>query len=685
MHARPPLIIYVLVALFSIPNCIFGQTFVDSSALLSGGAGQFFWGASAADVNNDGRVDIYYRGRLLIANEENSFVNERTAAGLFDNGGTFGAAFGDYDNDGYLDVFLENFQTESLLYQNNQDRTFTSVANQIGLSVAGFTQGAAWGDYNRDGRLDLYVNEDFGNNQLFENLDYDTFQEVTDSAGVVTNGNSYGTAWGDYNNDGFPDIFIATCNPSAANSIKHLLLNRGDGTFVDVNYDAGVADSLPSWGIVWLDYDNDYDLDIYITNIYEPPRSGANVLYRNEGDGTFTDVSVAARVAGDLSENSYGVAAADFDNDGWIDIYVANQNRRHRLYRNLGDGEFEDIAATANIFDEQGRALAVADYNNDGQMDVFTVGLSAYLLYNEGTANNWISIATRGLISNFYGVGTRVEVVTDTLRQIREIQAGDSFCSQNDLLRAHFGLGSATSVDSIIINWSAGVREVLTNVDVNQRITIVEGVGIRSLNDYVFLNLPQDGDTLNPLDATVDFAWDGPLQNSAGEAVSYSLSLSGGSIDTTFTNIADTAFSYDLALLEPENTYTWMLEATDGYTIRASRSVGSFYYPSGLTGIETGRETLPKEITLYQNYPNPFNPQTTIRYYLPSDSKISLKIYNSIGEVVVTLVDERQSAGWHQAVWQTSTAASESTASGIYFYQLQSGTMTLTEKMVLIR
>ena len=330
MSARVSRIAQIIVVLSCISHSAMAQTFADSSSLLPANASQFYWGASAADVNSDGRVDIYHRGRLLMATADNAFADERSAAGLLDNGGTFGAAFGDYDNDGYLDVLLENFQTASQVYRNNADRTFTSVGGQIGLSVEGFTQGAAWGDYNRDGRLDLYVNEDFGNNQLFENLDYESFRDVTDSSGVVTNGNSYGTAWGDYNNDGFPDIFIATCNASAANSIKHLLLNRGNGTFVDVNYDAGVADSLPSWGIVWLDYDNDYDLDIYITNIYEPPRSGANVLYRNNGDETFTDVSLAARVGGDLSENSYGVAAADFDNDGWIDLYVANQNRLHR-------------------------------------------------------------------------------------------------------------------------------------------------------------------------------------------------------------------------------------------------------------------------------------------------------------------------------------------------------------------
>jgi len=310
------------------------QTFTDASIQLSPRNNSFDWGCSVADFNNDGLPDIYHPGRLYI-NNGGSFTNIMNSTGINEGSSIFGAVFGDYDNDGYLDILFEDFSfsSNSRLFRNNGNRTFERVDQQIGLNVLGLTQGAGWSDFNRDGMLDLFVNEDTGDNQMFLNDGNGGFTEITTSSSAPTNGNSYGMSWGDYNNDGYPDVFIATCNGSPSNSIKHLLRNNGDNTFTDVNYQAGVADSLASWGISWLDYDNDGWLDIFIANTnHGGIQVGRNVLYKNNRDGTFTDMAATAGIQGNTSNSSYATAAADFDNDGWIDIYVGNSNTDHGLY-----------------------------------------------------------------------------------------------------------------------------------------------------------------------------------------------------------------------------------------------------------------------------------------------------------------------------------------------------------------
>ena len=557
------------------------QTFADSSSQLVPLNNTFVWGCSAADFNNDGLVDIYHEGRLYLNKGKAGFVDVLSQTGINEGSNVFGSVFGDYNNDGYLDVLFEDFGPPSKLYRNDIRRHFTHVNAQVGLNVIGLTQGAAWGDYNLDGALDLYSNEDTGDNQLFENVNRQNFNEVTVTSGVVTQGNSYGTAWGDYNNDGFPDIFIATCNSSPFNSIKHLLRNNGDGTFTDVNYAAGVADSLASWGIVWLDYDNDGDWDIYIANTNHPPRPGHNKLYRNNGDETFTDVALQAGVQGVSSESSFGASAADFDNDGWIDIYVANSNHQHRLYRNNGDGTFSDIAPTAGITENNHQAAAVADFNNDGWMDIFSAGgPQNRLMINRGGSGNWIKINARGTVSNYFGVGTRVEVYAGGQFQMREIRAGDSFCSQNELFIAHFGLGSAVAVDSILLKWPGGIVDKLENVEVNQHVTIVEAGGLLLPQRMFQLSFPENNRTVRML-SQVQFTWKSAGADIPGEAngeLSYDLHLWGSGLDTVISGLSGNYASVPAVLFNENQSYQWMIEARDGYSVTASREIFTFTY-----------------------------------------------------------------------------------------------------------
>jgi hypothetical protein len=516
------------------------------------------------------------KGRLYLNKGEAGFENILLTTGVIEGEGVFGAAFGDYDNDGYLDILFEDLSAPSRLYRNKRTGEFAQANQMANLTVRDLAQSAAWADFNLDGRLDLFVNNDAGQNQLFKNLDRRSFADISGIAGVEAAGNSYGMAWGDFNNDGYPDVFIAPCSGSPENSIKHLLLNNRNETFTDINVAAGVNDSLASWGIVWLDYDNDNDLDIYITNTYHTPRPGFNRLYRNDGNNKFTNVTDFAGVAGDSTDNSFGVAAADFDNDGWLDIYVANDVAPHRLYRNNGNGTFTDIALIAGITEDRHIAVAVADFNHDGWLDIFTAGAPQNrLMLNNGGASHWIAVKGRGTSANYHGVGARVEAHIGSLRQIREITAGEGFCSQSHDLTAHFGAGANTRIDSIIVRWPGGKVDKIANVNVDQYMTVVEGLGINNPPQTFHLLEPVDGQVLNNPSTAVQFVWQ-PATDLESDLLSYRLHLSGPSLDTTFTDIRQTSFIVGAGFFRQDQICRWMVDVTDGYSVTASTEVFQF-------------------------------------------------------------------------------------------------------------
>ncbi|HQV30591.1 MAG TPA: FG-GAP-like repeat-containing protein, partial [Calditrichia bacterium] len=557
------LLFFLLLATLCVP--MNAQTFTNASSRLSSAANGFEWGTSVADFNNDGWVDIYERGTLYI-NEQGLFFRDMFAeSGLDQGSSTFGAVFGDYNDDGYLDIFFENFGSPSRLFRNEGNRRFVFANSDANVNVSVLTQTCGWADFNRDGTLDLFIDEDRGNNILLKNTTGDRFENISATAGVPTNGNSYGMSWGDFNNDGLPDVFIATCPGGNEN---HLLVNNGNETFTNIAATAGVNDRSSSWGNIWLDYNNDGLLDVYIANTSSDP----NILYRNNGDGTFTDVSATAGVTGN---GGFGCAAADFDNDGWIDIYAATSSPQHSLYRNNGDGTFTDIAVNAGVFEDSHDAVGLADFNNDGWMDIFTAGSPQnVLLINDGGSNHWIGIRTRGVSSNYYGVSSRIEVYSNGARQIRDITAGSSFCSQSDQLRPIFGLGSATTVDSIIVRWSTGVVDVVRNIDADQYITIAEGVGFNQSPVAGAPLSPLSGDSLSG--ANLRFSWSGAV-NPEAEDLTYRIHLWGTGVDTLIQVINDTLLYLPGPALPGPGNYSWRLEVSDGYSLVSGFDIVDFY------------------------------------------------------------------------------------------------------------
>ena len=302
---------------------------VTNGAIVNDGGNSF--GCTWGDYDNDGYIDLF----VANVNSENNFLYHNNGDGTFekittgdmvsDNGWSFGCAWGDYDNDGYLDLFVANYQDQkNFLYHNSGDGTFVKINSGEIATDSGSSQGCAWADYDNDGYLDLFV-VNKGKNLLYHNNQNGTFTKITTGDIVEDNENSFGCSWGDYDNDGYLDLFVA--NWAGTNS---LYKNKGDGTFLKITSGEIVKDHSNSEGSSWGDYDNDGYLDIYVTN------DGDNSLYKNNGDGTFhkiQDINIVADGA-----NSNGATWIDFDNDGDLDLFIANGgNQSNLLYMNSGN------------------------------------------------------------------------------------------------------------------------------------------------------------------------------------------------------------------------------------------------------------------------------------------------------------------------------------------------------------
>jgi hypothetical protein len=447
-----------------------------------------------------------------------------------------GVALFDYDADGYLDIYFVNSltvdmvkaktKTRSALYHNNGDGTFTDVTDKAGVGDVGWGMGVAVGDYNNDGFADLYVTC-LGQNHLFKNNGNGTFTDVTDRAGVGDPRWSTGAAFVDYDKDGKLDLFVSNyvnfdinhlpefgqgrlcqykgvpvqCGPrglpGAGDALYH---NNGDGTFKEIGFTSGTAvndngSEQGSMGVTVGDYDHDGRFDLFVTNFADE----YNTLYHNDGHGSFTDVSYAAKLAAaSLPYVGWGTKFFDFDNDGWVDLFVANghvypqmQNYRQRslLYKNNRDGTFTEVAAQsgAPVTEQRvGRGVAFGDIDNDGDVDLVINDLDAppQLLRNDGgNTNNAVLIKTVGSKSNRDGIGARVKIVAGDLTQIDEVRSGGSYISQSDL-RLHFGLEKRPKIDLIEVRWPSGVIDKLTDAGVNKILTIKEGQGLSAQKDF---------------------------------------------------------------------------------------------------------------------------------------------------------------------------------------------------------
>jgi len=527
----------------TIPN-VWGGVDHKRSILEAKGSGLAFF-----DYDHDGWLDIYLTNgsrldakwpagqaptsRLYKNNRDGTFTDVTAKSGLGVTGWQTGVCVGDYDNDGWDDLFC-CFWGHNILFRNNGDGTFTDVTRKAGLyqDKVRWGAGCAFLDYDRDGHLDLFVCNyvaldpaklpapgdasycqwkgvpvlcgprglPAGTNILFHNNGDGTFTDVSEKSGILKPGPRYSiTAVSyDFDNDGWPDIYVANDSTAAT-----LYQNQKDGTFRDVAIESGAAlspDGKPQagMGVAVGDYNRDGNIDIVKTNF----AGDTDSLYANNGDGSFEDRTYIAGLGINTRLLGWGVGFFDMDNDGWLDIFVANGHvypevnsskteapyAEHKyLYRNLRNGRFEDVTdkagpgITANV---PARGCAFGDYDNDGVLDIAVNcvnSLPQLLRCTSEWKRSWIKIKTVGVKSNRTGIGARVKVVAQTdpkspkpLVQIDEVRSGGSYYSQNDL-RLHFGLDQAKSVDLIEIRWPSGEVNVLKNLQVNQLYTIQEG------------------------------------------------------------------------------------------------------------------------------------------------------------------------------------------------------------------
>lgn len=452
-----------------------------------------------------------------------------------------GISFNDYNNDGWDDITIATENGTGIkIYENKQNGIFTFA---LGLIPNNFQQHrqVIWVDYDNDEDKDLFIASDTGVSRLYRNDD-GALVDVTIIAGLpfvpISN---YGASWGDYNNDSHLDLFLSNRgepDPSA----NRLYRNNGNGTFTDVSVEAGILQSSDlSFCSVFMDYDNDGWQDIYVAN--DKPLN-LNTMYRNNGDGTFTDVSAATGT--DIGIDAMTVTVEDYDNDGWLDIYVTNDTDGNVLLHNNGDGTFTDIAETSGTIlnshcwsavfldanldtftdlyvscsldeaypqfpsaayfenegdesftipngsgfegdNDQSYSNAIGDLNNDGLPDIIVSNINnedIFLWENQSnTTNNWLKVKLVGTTSNRQGIGSWIEISSNGKVQVRYTACGEGYLGQNSDYE-FFGLGDATNIDYVKVKWLSGLEDVIYNVSPNQPLTVVEGDNLLSVNDF---------------------------------------------------------------------------------------------------------------------------------------------------------------------------------------------------------
>ncbi|MEO6038841.1 MAG: FG-GAP-like repeat-containing protein, partial [Saprospiraceae bacterium] len=448
------------------------------------------------DVDGDQDLD------LMITNGpeagENNFLYKNGGQGQFslvtgdpivqDHTPSDGATWADFDNDGDNDCFVANWWgVNNLFYKNNGNGTFQQVTAGNLVNDLGYSETASWGDYDHDGLVDLYVNNSGGikKNFLYHNLGNGSFEKITTGSPVTDALASRCVNWTDYDNDGDLDIFVTNENDQNEN-----LHQNNAGQFTKITTGPLLNDAGKTMSASWGDYDNDGDQDVFLAN-----DQANNALFRNEGGGNFTKITTGPVVSS--GGNSFGSEWADVDNDGDLDLFVTNAFNggpwHNFLFRNQGNGVFErDLNEV--IVTDQGWSYGAAfgDFDRDGDLDLAVANcLNAtqpdYLYENHAaeTTNHWLVVTCVGTTSNRSAIGAKVRVTANiggqNVTQTREISAQSGYCGQNQLA-PHFGLGNAAIVESMLVQWPSGLEELFGNLGVDQYVTVTEGQGISSVS-----------------------------------------------------------------------------------------------------------------------------------------------------------------------------------------------------------
>jgi len=549
-------------------------------------------GANWIDFDGDGFLDLFVSdgnlnseaNMLFQNNTDGSFTKITSGDIVTDASSTIGSTWGDYDSDGDLDVFVTNrSNADNVIHRNEGNAIFTKITEGDVVSDGGDSNISSWIDLDNDGDLDLFVVNFNQINFLYLNEGDGSFTKIDTGVIVTESSFSISGVWGDYNNDGWLDLFIGNGGSQA----NFLYQNHGGGYFTKVTSGDIVTNVASGTGCSWGDFNNDGNLDLFVANFL----SADNFLYRNDGAPNFTFTRI---LDGDIVSdggNSVGSAWGDVDNDGDLDLFVGDDGGNNLLYLNDGGPDYSFTkVTTGDIVNDGGNTFGVAlgDYDNDGHLDAFAtnrLGQNNFLYNNDGNVNSWINIRLVGTVSNTTAIAAKVSIkalISGSGKwQWREITAQSGYNSQNSL-NAEFGLGDATIIDSLVVRWPSGTVTVFTDVSVGQFVTVSE---------------------------------DGIISD---------------------------------------------------------------------IGLESGMS--PRRFQLLQNHPNPFNPSTTITYQLTTSEDVNLIIYNMLGQRMKTVVRQhRQQAGIYHVRWNGRTDLGQAAPSGVYVYRIVTASGSRSRKMVLVR
>lgn len=579
-----------LLMIFSYTPDLGAQTFTKIAAGPIVNDGSNSTGASWADYDGDGFLDLFVangnltpQNDMLYHNSRNGTFTQITNGDLVTAGGSsIGGAWGDYDNDGDPDLFVANRQGENnFLFRNEGNGEFARITTGNIVTDGGDSNSSSWVDLDRDGDLDLYVVNFNAADFLYRNEGHGAFTRVATGLPVTDLSFSISGAWADYDNDGDGDLFIN----NGGNQNNLLYRNDGNLTFTKITTGALVNDGGNSIGCSWGDYNNDGNADLFVANFL----GQNNFLYRNDGPPNYTFTKITAGSLVSDGGNSVGSAWGDIDNDGDLDLFVGNDDRSEFLYLNSGppDYTFTKVGA-GNIVNDGGNTFGVTlcDYDRDGDLDAFAANRESqnnFLYANNGNGNHWINILCVGVKANRNAIGAKVRaqahLAGNDTWQTREVTSQSGYNSHNGFNLA-LGLGGANRIDTLIIAWPASGRDTLIGIPADRFITVTEG--------------------------------------------------------------------------------------------------------GNLTHVNHGTSDLPEQYRLFPNYPNPFNPSTTISFQLPVPARVSLLVYSVRGNPVKKLMDQMQAAGVHRVVWNGMNDQEQRVASGLYLYRLQAGAFSQTGKMMLV-